>query len=158
MVSFGLLPTIALYTMIDSTVGIDPLFSFVAFSIVIFSALRLAKFNIDENQKDSFIGVPTPATALFITALPFLPEPAHGVMDHGAALIAIAVFLSFLLVSPFKLFALKFKNFSWADNKIRFTFTLLTVLLLAGWQAGAIPLIILLYIAISLVSRVFGVS
>ncbi len=156
MVSFGLLPTIALYTMIDSTVGIDPLFSFVAFSI--FSALRLAKFNIDENQKDSFIGVPTPAIALFITALPFLPEPAHGVMDHGATLIAIAVLLSFLLVSPFKLFALKFKNFSWADNKIRFTFTLLTALLLAGWQAGAIPLIILLYIAISLVSRVFGVS
>jgi len=158
MVSFGLLPTIALYTMIDSTVDIDPLFSFVAFSIVIFSALRLAKFNIDVNQKDSFTGVPTPATALFITALPFLPEPAHSVMDHGVALMAIAALLSFLMVSPFVLFALKFKNFSWADNKIRFTFTLLAVLLLAGWQAGAIPFIILLYIAISLVSRVLGVS
>jgi len=156
MVSFGLLPSIALYSMIGSTMDIHPLLSFVAFLITIFSALRLAKFNIDENQKDSFIGVPTPATALFITSLPFLPEPFHQVMDSGAALVALAILFSFLLVSSFELFALKFKNFSWADNRIRFTFTLVAVLLLAGWQAGAIPLIILFYIAISLVSRVLG--
>ena len=155
MVSFGVLPSMAMYSMIKSVTG-EPMLAYFAFSIAVFSALRLALFNIDVRQIDSFIGVPTPATALFITALPLLPSPLHEVVDHTAALIAITALFSFLLVSPWELFALKFKNFKWGDNQIRFTFLLLAVLLLALWRAGSIPLIILLYISMSLVSRVLA--
>jgi CDP-diacylglycerol--serine O-phosphatidyltransferase len=157
MVTFGVLPSLVLYNMIFTMPDVHPAFALVALLIAVFSALRLAKFNIDENQKDSFIGLPTPAAGLFITALPFLPEPVRSWIDYPAVLVMIAFLVSFLLVAPFELFALKFKNFTWADNRIRFTFILLSVLLLALWQAGAISLIILLYIAISLGSRVLGV-
>lgn len=153
MVSFGLLPSIVMYYMIHAVADL-PVLAYLGFSIAVFSALRLAQFNIAENQKDSFIGVPTPATALFLTAIPFLPQPLDAVRDYSSALIAITLLFSFLLVSPWELFALKFKNFTWADNQMRFTFLLLAVLLLFWWRAGAIPIIILLYIAISLVSRV----
>ena len=152
MVSFGVLPSMVMYSLIHAVTD-EPLLAYGGFSIAVFSALRLAQFNIAENQKDSFIGVPTPATALFLTGLPFLPPPLHVILDHSYALIGVTVLFSFLLVSPWELFALKFKNFSWADNQIRFTFMLLAVLLLAWWRAGAIPIIILLYIAMSLVSR-----
>ncbi len=152
MVSFGLLPAMVMYSLIHA-VSDEPLLAYIGFSIAVFSALRLAQFNIAENQKDSFVGVPTPAVALFLTALPFLPPPLHVVIDHAITLLAITFLFSFLLVSPWELFALKFKNFSWADNQIRFTFLLLAVLLLAGWRAGAIPIIILLYIGMSLVSK-----
>ncbi len=155
MVSFGVLPSCAMYIMIGSAGGYH-LLSFTSLSLAVFSALRLAKFNIDENQNDSFIGLPTPACALFITSLPYIPESLQPALHHPLVLTAITILFSFLLVAPFELFALKFKNFSWADNKIRFTFMLLAVLLLAWWQAGAIPPVILLYIVISLVSRVLG--
>jgi CDP-diacylglycerol--serine O-phosphatidyltransferase len=156
MVSFGVLPSIAMYVMIAAT-GSYTLLPFISLSLAVFSALRLAKFNIDENQNDAFIGLPTPASALFITALPFVPGPLQSILGHSSALIAIILLFSYFLVSPFGLFALKFKNFSWTDNRIRFTFLLLAVLLLSWWQAGAIPLIILLYIVISLVSRFLGI-
>jgi CDP-diacylglycerol---serine O-phosphatidyltransferase len=151
VVSFGVLPSMAMYSMIRATTD-SPWLAYLSFLIAVFSALRLAQFNIAENQKDSFIGVPTPATALFLTALPFLPQPL-GVLDHAYVLVGIVFLFSFLLVSPWELFALKFKNFSWRDNRIRFTFLLLAVLLLAWLQAGAIPLIILLYIGLSLMTK-----
>ena len=124
--------------------------------IAVCSALRLAIFNIDETQSDSFRGLPTPANALFITALPFLDYPALDVLFSPVVLTIITVIFSGLLVSRFELFALKFKNFSWTDNKVRFTFLLLSVLLLAVMQFAAIPLIILLYVAGSLGVRVFS--
>lgn len=155
MVSFGVLPSMVLFAWIKALGG-EPWLPYLVFSIAIFSALRLARFNIDESQKDAFIGVPTPATALFITGLPFLPSPLHAAVDTIWALLTIIVLFSYLLVSPWPLFALKFKNLSWTENRLRFTFMLLAVLLLAWWHAGAIPLIILLYIAMSLVSRVLA--
>lgn len=154
MVSFGVLPSITLFSLIESQT-FNSLFSYSAFLLAIFSALRLAKFNIDERQKESFIGLPVPANALFITGLIYLPAPLDQVTSSVALLIAVAIIFSFLLVSPLELFALKFKNFGWADNKVRFTFLLLSVLLLALFKTGAIPLIILLYIAVSLGSQLF---
>jgi CDP-diacylglycerol--serine O-phosphatidyltransferase len=157
MVSFGVLPAIAMYAWIGTSTT-NQYLPFVAIFIAVFSALRLAKFNIDENQSDSFIGVPTPANALFISALPFLPVALHGWVFLTVSLIAITLVFSFLLVAPLKLFALKFKNFGWADNQLRFTFLAISVLLLALFQAGAIPFIILFYIGISLGSLLAGVE
>lgn len=155
MVSFGVLPAITMFSFIESQT-FNSFFSYSAFLLAIFSALRLAKFNIDERQKESFIGLPVPANALFITGLVFLPSPFDQITSSVPILIAITVLFSLLLVSPLELFALKFKNYTWADNKIRFTFVVVSVLLLALFKAGAIPLIILLYVAFSLGAKVIG--
>ncbi|NOT75617.1 MAG: CDP-diacylglycerol--serine O-phosphatidyltransferase [Cyclobacteriaceae bacterium] len=152
MVSFGVLPSILMFRMID-TISSNEILPFVAFSLAIFSALRLAKFNIDENQKDSFIGLPTPANALFITSLVALESPWDIFISNDLLLVGITLIFSFLLVAPFELFALKFKNFSWSDNKLRFTFLAFSVLLLGLWQVAALPFIILLYVIVSLLTR-----
>jgi CDP-diacylglycerol--serine O-phosphatidyltransferase len=152
VVSFGVLPSVMLYEMIDIISSSDYL-PFFGFLIAIFSALRLAKFNIDENQKDSFTGLPTPASALLITSLLYLKEPFDIFISIDLFIVAIVIVVSYLLVSPWELFALKFKNFSWRDNKVRFTFIAVSVLLLGFWQAAALPFVILLYVAMSLLTR-----
>jgi CDP-diacylglycerol---serine O-phosphatidyltransferase len=152
MVSFGVLPALVMNALIRST-NSQPVVAYLAFSLAVFSALRLAKFNIDDKQKDSFSGLPVPANALFITGLIFLPEQVRFLTANTASLIAITVLFSFFLVAPMELFALKFKNFAWAANKVRFTFIGLAVLLVAFLKAGAIPLVILLYIIFSLVTK-----
>jgi CDP-diacylglycerol---serine O-phosphatidyltransferase len=156
MVSFGVLPALAMYSWIGTSTS--SYLPFVAIGIAVFSALRLAKFNIDENQSDSFIGVPTPANALFISALPFLPETLQTWVFLPASLVAITIVFSFLLVAPLKLLALKFKHFAWQGNQLRFTFLTISVLLLLLFRAGAIPFIILFYIGISLGSRLVRVE
>lgn len=151
MVSFGLLPSMVMYVMlIDSNSYGYAYLPYMAFSIAIFSALRLAIFNLDETQSDSFKGLPTPANALFITALPLLTGNLAIALFEPWILIVIVLISSYLLVSGIPLFALKFKSFAWKDNKIRFTFLILSVLLLAVLKVAAIPVIILLYIALSL--------
>jgi CDP-diacylglycerol--serine O-phosphatidyltransferase len=158
MVSFGLLPAFFMFQYLgaavvsDASMGVLP---FVAFLIAVCSALRLAIFNVDETQTDSFRGVPTPANTLFITSLPFLNEHLSFIGNPWALSLLTIVF-SLLLVSRFELFALKFKNFQWADNKLRFTFLLLAVLLLVIFQFAALPLIIILYILLSLGTRAFS--
>lgn len=155
VVSFGVLPALFMYEAIvlESPFSYLP---YIALLIAVCSALRLAIFNLDETQSDSFKGLPTPANALFITALPFLDSPVYDVVYSPVVLSVICVVFSMLLVSRIDLFALKFKNFRWADNTIRFTFLVLSVLLLAIMQWAALPFIILSYIALSLGVRMFS--
>ncbi|GAB1445891.1 MAG: CDP-diacylglycerol--serine O-phosphatidyltransferase [Cyclobacteriaceae bacterium] len=155
MVSFGVLPSIVMFTWLERSAP-ESYIPYIAFLIAMFSALRLAKFNVDENQTDSFIGLPTPANALFITGLVFLDTPFYFITSTTTGLVAVSIIFSLLLVAPIHLFALKFKNFSWTDNKLRFTFIGLSVLLLGWKQAEAVPLIILLYIILSLATGVFA--
>jgi CDP-diacylglycerol--serine O-phosphatidyltransferase len=155
MVSFGVLPAMTMYHWIDSTAGAN-LYVYVSLMIAVFSALRLAKFNVDARQTDTFIGVPTPANALFITSLVFLPDSIKAVVFTAPALTGITFLFSLLLVAPFELFALKFKDFSWGNNKMRFTFLALSVFLLVLFKAGALPFIIISYILISLGSRILA--
>ncbi len=155
MVSFGVLPAMAMYQWIDSSGGASWL-SYIALMIAVFSALRLAKFNIDTRQTDSFIGVPTPANALFLTSLVFLPESVRTIIFTTPVLTGITIVFSLLLVAPFELFALKFKDFSWVNNKLRLTFLALSVFLIILLKAGALPIIILSYIIISLGSRILA--
>lgn len=149
LISFGLLPSVVVYKMLVEA-NAPEFVPYLAFSIAVFSALRLAIFNLDERQSDSFRGLPTPANALFITALPLLTGIVATTLNDYWVLCLIAVISSYLLVSGIELFALKFKNFSWQENKIRLTFLALAVLLLVVLQLSAIPVIILLYIALSL--------
>lgn len=155
MVSFGVLPSFIMYTWMEKSFP-NSYIAYGAFLIAIFSALRLAKFNVDENQTDSFVGLPTPANALFITGLVFLEAPLNIVTTSQAGLVSITILFSLLLVTPINLFALKFKNFSWRDNKLRFTFVGLSVLLIAWKQGEGISLVILLYILISLAEGAFS--
>jgi CDP-diacylglycerol---serine O-phosphatidyltransferase len=152
VVSFGVLPALVMYKLIGSATPLESL-PYLGFMIAAFSALRLAIFNLDTRQSDSFIGLNTPANTLFITALPLLPESVTGWLFQDWLLVLITIVFSLLLVSPLEFFALKFKNFSWPDNKIRFTFLLFSVLLIIVFKSAAIPLIILLYLGMSLINQ-----
>lgn len=187
MVTFGVVPGVVMYQMIrgsfekcqdaaalpscvpthcDNAFCYDhhyTLYALVAFVITIFSAMRLAKFNIDTRQSDSFIGVPTPANSILICSFPLILE--HHGSDLGSYatillnpyfLIGLTVMMSYLLVAELPLFALKFKNFGWPDNKIRYSFLIISVVLLILFQFVAIPFIIFLYILLSIINNVAG--
>lgn len=153
VVSFGVLPTLTMFRWIE-TESTSEWLPFSAILIAVFSALRLAKFNIDENQADSFTGLPTPANALFITGLVFLPATLQSFIFTEVALISMTIVFSLLLVAPVKLFALKFKSYGWTGNETRYAFLGLSSAFLLFFHAGALPLIILSYIVISLIGRV----
>jgi len=124
-------------------------------SIPVFSALRLAKFNIDTRQTSSFIGLPTPANALFIAALALIIE--HGkyeVLDalilQPVVLLVITISMSLLLVSELPMFSLKFKNLSWTDNKVQFIFLSISVALIVAFNIYGIAAAIVSFILISI--------
>jgi CDP-diacylglycerol--serine O-phosphatidyltransferase len=157
VVSFGVLPALVMYKLIGDHSS-NEILPYTAFMIAAFSALRLATFNVDETQTDSFKGLNTPANSFFITALPLLPASVGAWLYQDWLLIIITVVFSLLMVSRIEIFSLKFKNFGWADNKLRFTFLLLSVLLLVLFKISALPLIIILYIGLSLGAKAFSKS
>ncbi|WP_372755715.1 phosphatidylcholine/phosphatidylserine synthase [Labilibaculum sp.] len=129
-----------------------------AFIIPIFSALRLAKFNIDTRQSTSFIGVPTPANAMFWASLPLVMHfgnypTIEGWLANPFVLLAAILVTSYLLVTEVPMFALKVKNLSWKDNKLRYLFlmTLVVIAILLKWLV--VPLILFVYIIFSLIDN-----
>ena len=159
MVTFGVLPSVIVYQLLMQSIpdlyGIWK--AYPAFIIAIFSAIRLAKFNNDPRQSDSFIGVPTPANALLIGSLPIILQHYDGIWKEIIVntnnLLALTVIMSFLLVAELPLIALKFKTFSWKGNQIRYSFIILSILLLIFFQILAVPAILLLYIFLSVISN-----
>ena len=147
MVTFGALPAMIMYQLISNVSSHEHL-PYIAFLIAVFSALRLAKFNIDETQSDSFVGVPTPANALFISSLIFI-LPEFTFLNNTTILVVLTVICSYWLVMPMRLLALKFKNYSFADNKLRYLFLITSVVLLVFLQLMALPLIIIAYLIFS---------
>ncbi len=138
--------------------------AFIGFIIPVFSAIRLAKFNNDSRQSDSFIGLPTPANGLLIASLGFIlmhrlngygSFPVNSIIFNPYFLVGLTCLLSFLLVAELPLIALKFKNFGWADNKMRFILIGLSVACLAVFKFVGIPLVIILYILLSIVNNIF---
>ena len=126
--------------------------------IAIASAYRLAKFNIDTRQTDSFIGLPTPAFTLFIFSLPLIlhfqsSEWVEGIILNKWFLIGVTIIGSLLLNAEIPLFALKFKTWSLKSNAIRYIFLVLCAVLLVLLKFIAIPIIILMYIVMSLFWR-----
>ncbi len=156
MVSFGMVPGAVFFELLMQGVGPDALpewLPYLGFIVSIFSALRLAKFNNDTRQTTSFIGLPTPACTLVVASLPLiLAHDQFGlapVILHPGLLLGLIVLLSGLLVAELPLFALKFKTLRWADNRRRFLFLLLTAGLLLALKAAAVPLVVLLYVLLS---------
>ncbi|MGD1958448.1 MAG: CDP-diacylglycerol--serine O-phosphatidyltransferase [Fulvivirga sp.] len=150
MVTFGLLPGAICFQILNNLTPLIWL-PYVGFLITIFSALRLAKFNIDERQADSFIGLPTPANTLFISSLIFVNQ----LWLTLPVLSSLIVVFSCLLVAPLEMLALKFKHFGWRGNEVRYIFigiSLVSILLF--WQL-ALPVIIVAYICLSIIKKVF---
>lgn len=160
MVTFGALPAFMVMKLLTlANPNLEVYFIYLPLVLALFSALRLAKFNIDTRQSESFIGVPTPANALVVSALPLILELNAEYSDYilnPYTLIAYSLIMSYLLVAELPLFALKFKNFNWNDNKIKFIFLILSVILLIVFKFVAIPLIIFLYIVLSVVNQLIG--
>ena len=122
------------------------------------SAYRLAKFNIDEDQQTYFKGLPTPANTLLIMSLPLIMEFQSNdffneIILNKWFLIVLTVVSCYLLNANIKLFALKFKGYSFKNNIVRYIFIILSVVLLIVLHFAAIPLIILLYIILSLLNK-----
>ena len=155
-VTFGVAPSSMIYTLLLtlSKSGWNETLAFavpyVAFVMAAFSALRLAKFNLDERQTTSFIGLPTPANALFWGALIVGNENVFDENSYYIYLLIILVFVSsWLLVAEIPMFALKFKHWGWRDNKVKYVFLISCLPILLIFGISGISVIIAWYICLS---------
>lgn len=155
VVSFGVVPGVIVFSLLSS-MDINEWIPYLAFLIPVFSALRLAKFNIDERQMSSFIGLPTPANAIFWGGLVF--SFSGFLISNTWILIGLTLVFSFLLVAEIPMFALKFKNFSWKNNQIQYLFLIGCVIILAVFQLNAFSILIAWYILLSIGISVFKKS
>lgn len=160
VITFGLAPATMAYSWLCecASAHLDMLVAsampFAAFLLVAFSALRLAKFNVDERQTSSFIGLPTPANALFWGGLVIGSHDVVVAQSYGWVLVlALILLFSWLLVAEIPMFSLKFKNLSWKSNRIAYTFLLVSLVLLVvlGW--GGLSAVIGWYIILSLLTQ-----
>jgi CDP-diacylglycerol--serine O-phosphatidyltransferase len=131
---------------------------YLGFIITLASAYRLAKFNIDARQTDSFIGLPTPANALFIMSIPMIQfDGSHEwvvkALFNPFVLLAISLFSAYMLNAEIPLFSLKVKEFSWKKSKLQFSFLALSAFLLLFFGFTALPIIILFYVALSTINN-----
>lgn len=173
MVTSGVVPGMVVYKMLSDiaeyqgeyNLSSDNLYlgllPYAGFIITLGSCYRLAKFNVDTRQTDSFIGLPTPANALFILSLPVIEAHSDGtglvfdMLSNPYVLVGISVLSAFMLNAEIPLFSLKVKYFNWETNKIQFIFLILSVLLLFFFQYIGIPLIILSYVLLSVINNMF---
>lgn len=159
-ITFGFAPSVIVYSLFKEVQYPDILAPFTdyipytAFIIAVFSALRLGKFNIDTRQSTSFIGMPTPANALFWGSLvvgghDFLVSESF----NAIYLLILVLIMSYLLVAEIPMFSLKFKNLTWSDNKISYIFLLVCIPLLIFLQISGFAAIILWYIFLSAITK-----
>ncbi|MBR5812677.1 MAG: CDP-alcohol phosphatidyltransferase family protein [Alistipes sp.] len=160
MVSFGVVPAVAMYCLYGDmpqlsgmSESVASVLGFVTLIIAAFSALRLAKFNIDDTQHTEFCGLPTPANGIFCLSVAMLAAAGNFVVPKEIV-IAISVVMATMLISPVRMFALKFKGFGWKGNELRYSFIAVSAVLIAAFTKYAAAGIILLYIVISTVRHI----
>jgi CDP-diacylglycerol---serine O-phosphatidyltransferase len=174
VVSFGVAPAFMIFQFMNQNKSYLPdsdlnsILPYFAFLIPVFSALRLAKFNIDTRQSEYFIGLPTPANGLFFASLPFVDYQSFALIDIGQQfkylfsnnyfLLILTVIFSYLLISNIKLFSLKFKILSWHDNQIKYLFLIISFIFIILFSVQSIPLIILLYIGMSVIDNLITIK
>lgn len=156
LVSFGVVPGSIVFHLLESSSFNK--YSFVALIIPALSAYRLAKFNVDERQTRNFIGLPTPANCLFFASFPLIFAFQQNtsiayLLSKPEIIIALTILLSLSMVSEIALFSLKFKSLKFKENKLRFLFSLGALGLLASLKFTAIPIIVLLYITLSVIFK-----
>ncbi len=165
MVTSGVVPGYVMYELLlnNNVFGPDSYLPYLGFIIALGACYRLAKFNIDTRQSDSFIGLPTPANALFFTSLPMLPLILHDNFGfyfafNKATLLLLTVLSAYVMNAEIPLFSLKIKNFSFAKYKLQISFLVVSVLLLVFLQILAVPLIIVLYVLLSVLDNTFHIT
>ena len=159
-ITFGLAPAAIAFSLFkevyypDFLMPVAGIMPYTAFLIAVFSGLRLAKFNIDERQTSSFIGMPTPANALFWASLA-VGGHSFLISDNFNAiyLFVLVVVMSLLLVAELPMFSLKFKDLSWGHNKVSYIFLIVSLPLLIIFQLSRIAAVIIWYILLSLATR-----
>ena len=178
LITSGLVPGIVMFQLMKKSIGAEyeltrewgsgsvldfnfPVFALLGLLITLGSAYRLAKFNIDDRQTTSFIGLPTPANAIFILSLPLILiyQSEAWVLDlilNKWFLLAVSVLSCFMLNAEIPLFALKFKNFSLKDNWYRFAFLIFALATLVLFQYLALPIIIVSYVLLSVILNISG--
>jgi len=169
VVSFGVAPGIIIFNLLSANCAgscnaldrmhITPYF---ALLIPVCSAIRLGKFNIDLRQEVNFIGLPTPANAIFFASIPlvlFLQPHLYSVIkldfmadffSNSRVIALLTVFFSYLLISDFKIFSIKFKTTGWAENKKSYILLISSIILLLLFSLNSLPVIIILYLLLSL--------
>lgn len=159
-ITFGFAPSVIVFSLFKEVhypeflQSMADFIPYTAFLISAFSALRLGKFNIDPRQSTSFIGMPTPANALFWGSLlvgghDFLVSESF----NALYLLALVILMSYLLIAEIPMFSLKFKNLTWKDNKVSYIFLLVCIPLLIIFRISGFAAIILWYILLSLITR-----
>ena len=169
MVSFGVVPGALFFYMLNESWQIgtidfnkmSTLWGCIGFLVTLFSCLRLAKFNLDDRQADTFIGLNTPSCTTLVLGMALIAERnTYGLAEYilqPALLIVFILILSYLLISEVPMFSFKFKNLKWKDNRFRFTFMLLVLAILFIFPFEvALFTIILSYIAFSLMLWALG--
>ena len=162
MITSGVVPSYVMYQLLiisnQGENGIQVL-PFIGFIVAVGACYRLAKFNIDTRQSDSFIGLPTPANALFLTSLPLVIADYQGVfftdlLSEKWFLISLIFLSAYVMNAEIPLFSLKIKNFSFAKYKLQIFFLAISVLMLIFLQIVAVPLIILVYVLLSVINNI----
>ena len=153
VITFGLVPGMIAFRLLAPLASVWTYLPYLGFLITLFSTYRLGKFNIDERQTSSFIGLATPANAIFWLGLAYGYESLISAMSPWAIL-AMAFVSSYLLVCELPMFSLKFHNFRWADNRMRYIFIIGVIALAACFWHKSLPLIIIWYILLSIVGTI----
>ena len=168
LVSFGMVPSAIVYSYLKASqhsgmTGPAALLPYIAFALAVFAALRLAKFNIDTRQSTNFIGLPTPANALFFVAFPlaagmlptetFVAEVFQKIIHSSWAWLVLTAAFSWLMVSPIPMISLKFSSLNVRDNMVRYLFLAFSLLCILIFTWAALALIIVAYVIISLLFR-----
>jgi len=159
VVSFGVAPGFIFYSIAGTCFGQGFCINQYTFLFIpVFSAIRLAKFNLDTRQSDSFIGVPTPANAIFIASLPLiLNNDSYGIthfIEHRWFLTAFPILSAYLLVAELPLLALKFKHFKFTGNEARYVLIISCILSALIFKFAGIALSIIIYILISVINNI----
>jgi CDP-diacylglycerol--serine O-phosphatidyltransferase len=163
MVTSGVVPGFVMFKMLSNTVNSDPSLNYLpyfGFIITLGSCYRLANFNIDTRQTDSFIGLPTPANAIFILSLPLILKNSDSLLllemlTNHSILLFVSVISAFILNAEIPLFALKIKKFNIKDNALQLFFILISLILLVLFEFSGIALIIVFYVLLSIISNKF---
>jgi CDP-diacylglycerol--serine O-phosphatidyltransferase len=160
MVTSGVVPGFVMFKMMahSDSFGIESYFPYLGFVITLGACYRLAKFNIDERQSDSFIGLPTPANALFFMSLPlinlsFYDDNFAGMIYNNWVLVGFTFLSAYIMNAEIPLFSLKIKNFSFAKYKLQIFFLAISAAMLFFLQILAVPMIIILYVLLSVINN-----
>jgi CDP-diacylglycerol--serine O-phosphatidyltransferase len=163
MVSFGVLPAVIMYQLLLQARQIDnisPYLNFIAFLIPVFSALRLAKFNVDTRQAENFIGLPTPANAILIASFPLILDHHNRYFTpyllNPYVLSVLIIIMCSLLVIEVPMMSLKFKNRDFNKNIFRYLLLLFSAILILFFKFAAVPVVIVFYIILSIIQFKFS--